>query len=185
MSPASIFVWRVRLWLLAAAMGLLAINEDKIPVPLSGEVHAPVAHQAGKQLAMPVAMIHTRSNASVVTTEPVSSVRKPAVSRIAARPAIRSACLDRSASKSRRSLQASAKAQQCKTWSATAGANVKRVHFNQKQKFSAASAGKRQAAVTPARRLASSSAPPKVAKRSDARPAVAGTKSGNAGSEAG
>lgn len=182
MTPASVFVWRVRLWLLAVAIGLLAVNDHKIIDPGDPVVPAladsPLAHQPLAALSR----VHIEDGAAEVPAAAAPLARKPTLSKMAARTVARDVCWGRSASK-RQSPQASpAAAKQCKTWSAAAGANSKTAQAGQRQRFSrAATGGKRHSAVASARRPGASPSMSKLAKRSEPRPTIAAEKPRHSG----
>lgn len=180
MTPASLFVWRVRLWLLALAMGLIAVNDDKITVPLSAIPLSSVAHPPAEEPLPAVSRVRTKENGgNGIAATAVPPHAKPTLTKTAIRPAMRAACLDRAASKSRHRMQASATAKQCKPWIAAAGVNTRSTHVVQRQKFTRAANMKRHVAMTAPRRPGSSGAVSKLARKSDGRPTMAAEKHRN------
>ena len=183
MTPGSVFVWRVRLWLLAVAIGLIAVNEGKITTPVSPGAATLAAGALGQQPLAALSSVHIEDGAAEVVAASVPIARKPTLAKAAPRTSARDACWGRSASRARQALQASPAAKQCRTWSAAAGANSRTAHVGQRQRFIKASAGgKRYPAVASARRPGASPSISKLAKKSEpARPTIAAEKSRQGG----
>lgn len=158
MAPAAIFVWRVRLLLLAMAIGLSAFNAERSPVRQIEAVEA-IAPQPSRERPLEAApALRARSGDTLVAgtglvTGAAPALGKLGVTKLVAPPATRASCWDRSSSRSRQ-LQASTPSRQCK--SASNRASTRSAAAVHKQKFSSVRSLKKHAKLAPAPKAGSS-----------------------------
>jgi hypothetical protein len=170
MGPAGIFVWRVRLCLLATAMGLVAVNTDNNRTPTPESIQVPVAHRSSEELLTVGARLQARDNGDAVILRAAN--KKQTFSRVATRPANRLWCSGRPASQSRASMHSSMKAKPCKP-------SNKIAHSGYKHKAGSAINMKRHASLAPSRKPRSSGPALKLARKSDVKATTAAVKPRN------
>lgn len=138
MAPAAIFVWRVRLLLLAMAIGLSAFNTDRPSVQHIEAVKS-IAPQPSRETPLGAAPV-LRAGSGNLVSGAAPGVGKLRMTKLVAPQPVRASCS--------RQLQASSHSRQCKNVSSRA--STRNASIVQKQKFSNVRSLKKHAKLAPA-----------------------------------